>query len=145
MENSVKKNQYATVRKDCRGCPIKAKCIGKSTEKRFTITYYKEEYDRAISRLKTIQGRRFKHLRSSTVELVFGSLTQFYGMRKVNTIDIKQAHKAMLMTGAAYNLKKYLKFVRKIAKSKVGEVKTSMFRFFSSMTGKKTSCTHLYF
>ncbi|NRA12088.1 MAG: transposase [Crocinitomicaceae bacterium] len=72
-----------------------------------------------MARLKTKQGRRFKFLRSSTVEPVFGSLTEFYGMRKVNTIGIHQANKAMLMVGAAYNLKKYLKFLEKKVASTV--------------------------
>ncbi|MFT5718965.1 MAG: hypothetical protein ACI9T7_003176 [Oleiphilaceae bacterium] len=77
FERGLKKNQYATIRKDCRDCPIRTKCIGKSHEKRFNITYCKDEYDRAITRLKTKQGRCFKYVRSSTVEPVFGSLPQF--------------------------------------------------------------------
>ena len=125
-DKGVKKNQYATKRADCKGCPIKTACIGKAHEKRIDITYYKEEYDRGIARLKTKQGKRFKFLRSSTVEPVFGSLTQFYGMRKINTIGIKQANKVMLMAGTAYNLKKYLKFVQKTAKSKAEEVKVTL-------------------
>uniref|UniRef100_UPI00404A13B1 hypothetical protein n=1 Tax=Fulvivirga sp. TaxID=1931237 RepID=UPI00404A13B1 len=36
------------------------------------------------------------------------------GLRKVNTIGIKQANKVMLMAGAAYNIKKYLKFTQKL-------------------------------
>jgi radical SAM protein with 4Fe4S-binding SPASM domain len=88
-DKGVKKNQYATKRADCRDCPIKTVCIGKAHEKRIDITYYKEEYDRGIVRLKTKQGKRLKFLRSSTVEPVFGSLTQFYGMRKINTIEEK--------------------------------------------------------
>lgn len=51
FEKGLKKRQYATVRKDCRDCPIKTSCIGKSHEKRFNITYYKDEYDRVIARL----------------------------------------------------------------------------------------------
>lgn len=54
-----------------------------------------------------------KGKRQSTVEPVFGTLTQFMGMRKVNTIGIKQASKVMLMSATAYNLKKYLKFIQK--------------------------------
>lgn len=53
--------------------------------------------------------------------LVLGSLTQFFGMRKVNTIGIKQANKVMMLAATAYNLKKYLKLnpktVQSIAKS----------------------------
>ncbi|MDX2360160.1 MAG: IS1182 family transposase [Crocinitomicaceae bacterium] len=133
----IKKNQYATKRADCRDCPIKTACIGKSHQKRIDITYYKEEYDRGIARLKSKQGKRFKFLRSSTVEPVFGSLTQFFGMRKVNTIGIKQANKVMLMAGAAYNLKKYLKFVGKTAKSKAEEVKSALASIFDQITARE--------
>ncbi|WP_211252730.1 transposase, partial [Crocinitomix catalasitica] len=51
------------------------------------------------------------------VEPVFGTLTQFMGLRKVNTIGIKQANKVMHLAAMAYNLKKYLKFTQKLAKS----------------------------
>ncbi len=59
-----------------------------------------------------------KSKRQSTVEPVFGTLTQFMGMRKINTIGIQQANKVMHLSAIAYNLKKYLKFVTKNAKSK---------------------------
>jgi len=39
------------------------------------------------------------------------------GLRKVNTKGIKQANKVMHMAAIAYNLKKYLKFITKTAKS----------------------------
>ena len=137
FEKGLKKRQYSTGRKDCRACPIKTVCIGNAHEKRFNITYYKAEYDRAIARLKTNQGKRFKFLRSSTVEPVFGSLTQFFGLRKVNTIGIKQANKVMHMAATAYNLKKYLKFVQKKAKSKTEEVKTSLLLIFGRIISQK--------
>jgi transposase len=136
-DKGVKKNQYATKRADCRDCPIKTACIGKAHEKRIDITYYKEEYDRAIARLKTKQGKRLKYVRSSTVEPVFGSLTQFFGMRKINTIGIQQANKVMLLAAVAYNLKKYLKFVSKSVKSEVEEVKASLDLFYECMSTKK--------
>ena len=60
-----------------------------------------------------------KKKRQSTVEPVFGTLTQFMGLRKVNTRGIKQANKVMLMAGTAYNIKKYLKFIKKTAQSQV--------------------------
>jgi len=50
-----------------------------------------------------------KKLRQSTVEPVFGSLTQFYGLRKIGVLGKAGAHKVMLMAGIAFNLKKYLK------------------------------------
>ncbi|MDD7888284.1 transposase [Flavivirga sp. 57AJ16] len=49
-----------------------------------------------------------KAKRQSTVEPVFGTPTQFMGLRKINTIGIKQANKRMQLSAIAYNLKKYL-------------------------------------
>lgn len=116
-KNFNRKRIYLTKPNDCKGCLIKATCLGKSKEKRITITHYKQEYDRAIARVKSKKGRYMKSKRQSTVEPVFGTLTQFLGMRKVNTIGIKQAGKVMLMAAMAYNLKKYLRFNAKTVQS----------------------------
>ena len=78
----------------------------------FQETIYKEEYERAIARIRSKRGRYMKSKRQSTVEPVFGTLTQFMGMRKINTLGIQQANKVMLMAAMAYNLKKYVKFTR---------------------------------
>ena len=116
-KNAIKKKQYFTRRSDCKGCPFKTDCIGKSFEKRIEITYYKDEYERNITRVNSKQGRYMKAKRSSTVEPVFGTLTQFMGLRKINTIGIQQANKVMHLSAIAYNLKKYLKFIQKTAKT----------------------------
>ncbi|WP_262710991.1 transposase [Pedobacter hiemivivus] len=50
-----------------------------------------------------------KHLRSSTVEPVIGSLVNFNAMSKVNTKGIKLANKCMIMAAVAYNIKKLVK------------------------------------
>ena len=113
-----KKNIYFTTRRDCKGCPQRESCIGKSHERKIEITYYKEEYERAIARVKSKRGRYMKSKRQSTVEPVFGTLTQFMGMRKVNTKGIDLANKVMLMAGTAYNLKKYVRFINKKAQAK---------------------------
>ncbi|WP_407515957.1 transposase [Tamlana fucoidanivorans] len=65
-----------------------------------------------------------KAKRQSTVEPVFGTLTQFMGLRKVNTIGIKQANKCMQLSAIAYNLKKYLKFIEKHSKSGAASLQT---------------------
>jgi hypothetical protein len=107
------KKLYLTKPSRCKGCPIKAQCIGNSPEKRITITAYNEEYQRAIARVQSKRGRALKVKRSSTVEPVFGTLTEFMAMRKVNTRGISNANKGMLMAAMAYNLKKYLRFTQK--------------------------------
>ena len=130
-EKETKKNYYFTRRRDCKNCPVKLTCIGKSHEKKISITYYKDEYDRAIVRVRSKKGRFMKARRQSTVEPVFGSLINHFGMGKMNTFGIRQANKNMLMAAVAYNLKKYLKFERKIAVSMVNEVKNHGFKLIT--------------
>jgi len=78
-------------------------------EKRFTVIYYREEYERNSACIETKKDRVMKGKRKSAVELVFGTFTQFMGLRKINTIGLKQASKVMHLYGMAYHLKKYLK------------------------------------
>lgn len=54
-----------------------------------------------------------KAKRQSTVEPVFGTLTQFMGLKKTNTTGIKQALKVIQLSTMTYNLKTYLKFTQK--------------------------------
>lgn len=112
-KNNIKKKIYFTTRKDCKNCPMRDSCIGKSHEKKVEITYYREEYERVIARLKSRYGRRMKGLRQATVEPVLGTLINFLGLRKINTRGIQQATKVMLLAATAYNLKKLLYFTPK--------------------------------
>lgn len=116
----TKKKSYRASSKICKGCPLRATCLGKVNEKQFSVTYYRDEYERNIQRVESPQGRYMKGKRQSTVEPVFGTLTQFMGLRKINTIGLEQANKAMHLSAIAYNLKKYLKFDQKSIKSGAG-------------------------
>ena len=114
----TKKKEYRISSKICKGCPIKHQCLGKTAqEKKFSVTYYREEYERNNQRVNSKRGHYMKSKRQSTVEPVFGTLTQFMGLRKINTIGIQQANKVMHLPAIAYNLKKYLKFTNKVVRS----------------------------
>jgi len=116
--NQTLKKQYCSSSKQCKGCALAEKCLSKTARhKRFEVTYYREEYERTKARLKTPKGKHMPLKRQSTVEPVFGTLTQYLGLRKINTIGIKQANKVMHLSAMAYNLKKYLKFNQKLIKS----------------------------
>lgn len=126
-KNKIKKKLYLTRPSQCKGCPIRSECIGKSPERRITITYYKQEYDRAIARVQSKRGRYMKFRRQSTVEPVFGTLTQFMGMRKVNTRGIQNANKVMLIAATAYNIKKYLKFTKNKVETVSNQAQVALF------------------
>ena len=128
----TKKKAYRISSLICRDCPLSKSCLGKTAkEKKLSVTYYLEEYERNITRFATQKGRALKSKRQSTVEPAFGTLTQFMGLRKINTLGIQQANKVMQLSAMAYNLKKYLKFVTKRAKSKA---KALAFLFFNKRT-----------
>ena len=117
-KNNTKKKEYRALKHVCVDCPIRLQCLGKSAqEKKFTVTFYREEYERNNARVNSPRGSYMKGKRQSTVEPVFGTLTQFLGLRKINTLGLKQANKVMHLSAIAYNLKKYLKFVSKTIKS----------------------------
>ena len=126
-----KKKLYLTKPSQCKGCPQKTTCIGKSPEKRITITAYRAEYERVKARLKSKRGKQMRSKRSSTVEPVFGTLTQFMGLRKINTRGKSNASKCMLCAAMAYNLKKYLKFSRNKAEVLAKAAQSSVLAFIS--------------
>ncbi len=102
----TKKKEYRARKHVCVACPMRSSCLGESAqEKKFSVTYYREEYERNNARVHSPQGRYMKGKRQSTVEPVFGTLTQFMGLRKINTLGLKQANKVMHLSAIAYNLK----------------------------------------
>ena len=103
------KKRYYSKKKICDACPVRQGCVGKRGFKKIEHTIYKKEYDEMLTRLKTEQGRASYALRMQSVEPVFGTLQQHYGLRWINVRGKQSAHKVMLMAAAALNLKKYLK------------------------------------
>jgi transposase len=120
----TKKKEYRTSSLQCKGCPLASSCLGKTAkEKKFSVTYYRDEYERTKLRLQTKLGKQSKAIRQSRVEPVFGTLTQYMGLRKVNVRGIQGANKCMLMASVAYNLKKLLKFTKNKSKSKAQRIR----------------------
>ena len=109
--------RYSSNENDCKDCPLKEQCCGKKTKyKKLDDSIHKEYYDRMhkkITENKAYAQRLFR-IRSSTVEPVLGTLINFTNMRRVNTRGIEMATKHVLMAALVYNLKKCLKFTRKI-------------------------------
>ena len=116
---AYKMRHYRSSAKDCKGCPLKTVCIGKSNEKKIEDTIDKPLYDRMHQRLQTNYAKRMKKIRQSTVEPVLGTLINYLSMRRVNTRGIEQANKCMLMSAVAYNLKKLLNWQSKKVKTRV--------------------------
>jgi transposase len=100
---------YRAASRDCRLCPRKPACAPNVKKRQLIRTAYDAQYRRALARQQSRPGRHMRGLRQRTVEPVFGSLLQHYGLRRVNTKGRSSAHKMMLLTALAFNLKKLLK------------------------------------
>ena len=101
---------YSGSSKDCKSCPIKEQCIGKSRYKTIYETTAKPLYERMHQRMQAPNARRMQKLRQTTVEPVLGTLINFSGMKRMNTRGLRLATKCMIMAAIAYNLKKLLKY-----------------------------------
>jgi IS5 family transposase len=103
------KKRYLSRKKVCNKCPIRDQCVGSRGYKEISHTVYRKQYDDMIARLKTEDGQKSYALRMMTVEPVFGTLQQYYGLRWINTRGLDLANKVMLMAAVAVNLKKLIK------------------------------------
>jgi transposase len=101
---------YRAEYRDCQACPLKPTCVPSATQKKLVRSPYDAAYLRAWQRQQSRAGQCRRRVRQGTVEPVFGNLLHHYGLRRVNTKGQAAAHKSMLLSAVAYNLKKLLKY-----------------------------------
>ena len=108
------KKTYRASRKDCTTCPVREACLGKKArEKKLDLTCFHTHYQRAYLRQTSKKGEYMKKLRQSRVEPVLGTLINFLALRRINTRGQASAHKGMLLSAMAFNLRKLLRWNRK--------------------------------
>ncbi|QKG53983.1 transposase [Hymenobacter sp. BRD67] len=100
---------YRAAYQDCQHCPLKMSCTPAAPQQKFVRSAFDAAYRRAWHRQHSRAGQQMRRLRQRTVEPVFGSLLHHYGLRRVGTKGQAAAHKTMLLSAIAYNLKKLLK------------------------------------
>ena len=101
---------YRAAYQDCQQCPLKSSCVPKAPQQKFVRSAFDAAYRRAWHRQRSRPGQQMRRVRQRTVEPVFGSLLHHYGLRRMNVRGHAGAHKTMLLTAVAYNLKKLLKY-----------------------------------
>ncbi|WP_223650667.1 transposase [Hymenobacter psoromatis] len=104
---------YRAAYQDCQQCPLKMSCTPAAPQQKFVRSAFAAAYRRAWHRQHSRAGQQMRRVRQRTVEPVFGSLLHHYGLRRVGTKGRAAAHKAMLLSAIAYNLKKLLKYQSK--------------------------------
>jgi hypothetical protein len=106
METGYPNRYYFAQISDCKACPVKQACCGNKKRQVLTITAYQPFYERMQQRLESQEGKRMKKRRQSTVEPVFGSLLNYFGLKRAPARGKDAAHKIMLAAATAYNLQK---------------------------------------
>lgn len=114
------KKTFRSSESDCKNCPLREQCCGKVSKfKKLDESIHKPLYDKMHKKLTNNKAyhRRLVKRRSSTVEPVLGTLINYHNMRRINSRGMAQANKHVLMAALCYNLKKFLKFTRKLPHS----------------------------
>ena len=107
------KNTYRSSETDCKNCPFREECCGKTTKfKKIDDSIYKHHYDIMHEKLQTPYAKRMSRIRSKTVEPVLGHLINYLGMKRLQARGIKAAVKHVLMASLCHNLKRLMKQLR---------------------------------
>jgi len=81
---SYTKYSYRSSERDCKNCPLREQCCGKSTKyKKIDHSIHKEHYDRMHQKLtqNARYAKQMVRVRSKTVEPVIGTLVNFTNMK----------------------------------------------------------------
>ncbi|MDO1451994.1 transposase, partial [Rhodocytophaga aerolata] len=108
IEYGFANHHYHARVKDCSICPFKKECYGNKRRQSLKFSVYRHYHQGMQERVESKEGKRMKGRRMATVEPVFGSLLNYYGMKRSNAKGKQAAHKFMLMAACAYNLQKIL-------------------------------------
>jgi transposase len=100
---------YRATYQECQQCPLRASCVPGAQYKQLIRSTFDAAYRRAWHRQRTPAGQHMRRVRQRTVEPVFSHLLYQYGLRRVGTKGRAAAHKTMLLSAIAYNLKKLLR------------------------------------
>jgi len=108
MDKGFANHYYYARVKDCSVCALKKECCGNKRRQSLIFSVYRHYHQAMQERVESKEGKRMKGLRMATVEPVFGSLLNYYGMKRSNAKGKQAAHKMMLMAAMAYNLQKLI-------------------------------------
>jgi len=125
------KHIYRSSEPSCKHCPLRQQCCGAvSRFKKIDDSIHKPLYDKMHQKLTEHRAyhRRLIKRRSATVEPVLGTLINHHCMRRVHTRGMAGANKHVLMAALTYNLKKYLRYTRRISQTSIAAMQKPMRR-----------------
>jgi transposase len=132
--------EYRLDRSGCKNCSFQDSCTAYGKYKtRIRETVDRPYYERMHLRMRTSKAQIAMRQRQSTVEPVIGTLVNYLGMKRVNTIGKIQANKCLTMAAIAYNVKKLLKHSKERPKKIIEQTLTNQKRHNNSLKSTKNA------
>lgn len=115
-DNRSNRITYKSSVKDCRICPLKAKCISGKEDFKTTSRYDSPCYDKTKEWYYSKKGRYLQKLRHTILEGLMGEAKNYHGMARARFRGLTKVEMQFLMTASALNLKKMVKMWEKRVK-----------------------------
>jgi len=115
-DNHSNRITYKSSVKDCRICPLKAKCISGKEDFKTTSRYDSPCYDKTKEWYYSAKGRYLQKLRHTILEGLMGEAKNYHGMARARFRGLVKVEMQFLMTASALNLKKMVRMWEKRTK-----------------------------
>ena len=95
MDKGFANHYYHAKVKHCSVCPLKKDYCSTKSRQSLTFSLYRPYHQHMQERVESKEGKKMIGPRMATVEPVFGSLLNHYGMKRANAKGKQAAHKFM--------------------------------------------------
>ncbi|SEB61034.1 IS1182 family transposase [Paenibacillus sp. GP183] len=103
---------YASQRKDCKQCPLRSSCFGKTGgQKKIERPLFQEARERKVARTQTNVYRDVQKARRVWCEGSFGTMKRCHNLTFTYKKGIQSATEHCLLSALALNIKRYVKVV----------------------------------
>ncbi|MDF2651514.1 MAG: hypothetical protein K0Q73_7319 [Paenibacillus sp.] len=103
---------YASQSKDCKQCPLRSSCFGKTgTNKTIRRPLFQEAKERNVARKKTAEYRTIQKARRVWCEGSFGTMKRCHNLAYTYKKGIRNATEHCLLSALALNIKRIVKVV----------------------------------
>ena len=131
-----KRHAYCAKKTDCQSCSLRQKCTTSKTGRKVIRSFYHDEYERLIVRMKQGAGRYAMKIRKITTEPLFAEAKENHGLRKFMTRGIDKARKNAYVIATVQNIKRLLKAFKKANNGQKARLSSS---FICILTGYPTA------
>jgi len=99
--------EYWSSSRDCKNCPKRDECFGKSSTRRLVTRHvWQDDRDSNDTFTKSDRGKRIYLWRKQTIERSFAEAKQYHGLRYARMLGIRNMYEQSYLTAAVQNIKR---------------------------------------